>query len=39
MRIFSTETEIGHNMDLLHSGESQAYDDQSGMVSTRALEV
>ena len=27
--------EIGHNLNLAHSGESSTYDDQSGMVSTK----
>jgi hypothetical protein len=42
VRSFSDSTrirkiEIGHNLGLAHSGESGAYDDQSGMVSTFQL--
>jgi hypothetical protein len=29
--------EIGHNLNLAHSGEAATYDDQSGMVSTFQL--
>jgi hypothetical protein len=37
---FSTriqKIEIGHNLNLAHSGETATYDDQSGMVSTFQL--
>ena len=31
--------EIGHNLNLAHSGEAATYDDQSGMVSIFQLHV
>jgi hypothetical protein len=31
--------EIGHNLNLAHSGETSTYDDQSGMVSIFQLHV